>query len=138
MQPNPAHASWQMQYSAAQAAAAWATSHAEDVVHDLNDAIIPMVEALTRAGYEGEYMQVSDQIDWFLGSYISWGFWSYDGSQVDGIQRDITELKQKLAPIHAEVDPDYDVLHDFVWTAIENRTQELAELPDAPADVPAT
>lgn len=128
-QPNPAYSSWKWRYDMAVMDAAAACSRAEECVNQLNHQRPRLQEVLNDAGFKDHFGgRVADSISWWFGSWASFGLWSYDASQVDGMQEDVQRLIDGLRIINAEVTPVYMRYKQRVDSAIAQRKRDLLEV----------
>jgi hypothetical protein len=126
-----AHKSWQSDYDHAKHQAMWASSSAESEVNDVNRELPGLERALRAVQETGSLSLVDDDISVFWGEMSGFGVWSYDSSQVDAIQDQLSRLEGQLHQIKGRVDPEFNRHQSYVFAKIAERRDQLRTLHDA-------
>lgn len=117
--PNPTYAMYAAQ------AASW-SSTAVERVRDIKDAVRPLQQALEDGAFRSHVSDdLGDSISWFFGMWLNIGFWSYDSSQVDELQRQLGRFEAQLRVVNDEVAPVHHRYRRGVETALRTRREEL-------------
>jgi hypothetical protein len=122
--------SWRSQLDSAEMMCMIWSSRAEGKVKELK-AEIPRLKQLLAAADIAEYVDpnLRADISWFFGSWFSIGFWSWDGSQINGIQSDLSRLAGQLQPVRGQLEPRYYEYKGRVDGAVALRRRQILNQP---------
>ncbi len=120
------HRQWEDDLRSATSYADQYRRSAEREVSELNGRLPGLKQSLGRlnedTGFRGRFD--ADLADpW--GGFLNRGYWSYDSSEVDRMQRQVSELRGRLEGIQSRVAPEYRSHDAYVSGAISARRTEL-------------
>lgn len=119
---------WKSDVDHAERQASWEISSAESAVHDVNRELPRLEQHLRNAGELNLRLpDVDDDITSFFNTFSRWGAWSYEGSQVDDIQRQMGRLEGRLEMFQDRISPEFHQHRDWVTAKIADRRAELRD-----------
>ncbi|MBI2375265.1 MAG: hypothetical protein HYV07_14820 [Deltaproteobacteria bacterium] len=123
---SSAHQSWESQYNHANWQAQWESSRAESEVKQVNGGLPRIQESLAALGGPKSYIPpMQEDIGAFWGQFSSFGFWSFDSSNVDQMQNQLRKLEGTLHEIKGRLEPDYNKHKSWVFAELDKRRGEL-------------